>query len=99
MTEQEFRTGASDSAPSLPPHMQRVVEERGELEHKLRALVAFIGTPKFDALADDEKSDLREQAEHMARYRDVLKRRYERAVGQPDSDLDPLFTEGKIGQG
>lgn len=62
-----------------PPHIQRVQEERGQLDDRRTKLRAFFSTDLFSGLAPDERTDMREQAEHMDAYQQVLNRRLERA--------------------
>lgn len=59
----------------LLPHQQRVVEERDELQERLRLLTHFLTTPTFDALQKNERHDLVEQRLAMAVYFSILQRR------------------------
>lgn len=60
----------------MKAHELRVVEEKKELEAKLMALQAFIITnPLFEDLPRNEKQLLREQAQVMDEYNDILKSR------------------------
>ena len=57
-------------------HQQRVVEEKDELQTKLIALQRFIcQNSTFETLPDDEKKRLRNQAEVMDEYSDILMER------------------------
>lgn len=60
----------------MEAHELRVVEESKELETKLAALQQFICTnPVFEDLSRKEKQLLREQAQVMDEYNDILKER------------------------
>lgn len=52
--------------------IDRVKLELEELEHKLGALTAFIGTEKFDALTEDRRQALERQHIAMGSYRRAL---------------------------
>ena len=62
---------------TLQPHQQRVVDEKNELDEKLKKLRAFCSQVGgiFDALPTEEKQRLTEQEGHMAAYSEVLGRR------------------------
>lgn len=60
---------------ALEPYQQRVVDEKNELDKKLKALNAMLKTPIFEKLNILEKKLLEEQAELMTRYSAVLKQR------------------------
>ena len=60
----------------MEAHQQRVVQERDDLQEKLTYLQIFIcQSHAFDDLGDDEKSRLRNQAEIMDEYSDILSAR------------------------
>ena len=59
----------------LPPHQQRVVEEKYELDEKLGKLLSFFQSEIFSSLSDAERSRLRNQARFMDGYSAVLKER------------------------
>lgn len=60
---------------SLPPHLQRVRDERYELGDRIRKLADFMATATFDGLNDAEKSRLRRQNEVMCEYSSILNER------------------------
>lgn len=66
---------AEQSVSGIPPHQQRVFDERADLDERLTKLNAFIDGKTFCALPVDEQARLQEQANHMASYLDVLARR------------------------
>lgn len=59
----------------MKPHQKRVVDEKSELDKKLDALKAFIGTPFFHTLEAKDRDLLSEQLGHMERYSGVLQLR------------------------
>ena len=62
----------------MRPHEQRVVQEKEELDVKLKALRLFIeSSPIFGNLSYREQSRLKYQADIMQRYSDVLGERIE----------------------
>lgn len=71
------------TTPTLQPHQQRVVDERGALSDKLTKLVAFVTYPNpiHSALDNAEKQRLSRQVCAMAAYLQVLDERIE-AFGQ-----------------
>jgi hypothetical protein len=60
---------------ALPPHQQRVIDERAELVEKSAKLEAFIGTPIYCGLPSDEQARLAHQFGIMESYCDVLAER------------------------
>jgi hypothetical protein len=58
--------------PGLLPHQQRVVDEKAELDERLRKLMTFTVTPTFAALDEAERNRLAQQAATMAMYSDIL---------------------------
>jgi hypothetical protein len=54
---------------------QRVIDERADLDSRLRSLRHFIGSPEFDAIPTAEQHLLLRQALHMADYEAVLDQR------------------------
>lgn len=71
---------SSTTDPSLPPHQQRVVTEKAELEEKLGKLRTFFNTSTYAAMADaqngrEEQDRLNEQADVMDRYIAILRER------------------------
>lgn len=60
----------------MPEHQMRVIEERNELQAKLMALHGFICKGSvFETLDVSEQDRLREQANIMGQYDDILKAR------------------------
>lgn len=56
----------------LPPHQQRVVDEKVELDHKLDNLRVFFGTPIFKGLPEAEQGRMGQQAAVMNTYSEIL---------------------------
>ncbi|MBB2928375.1 crAss001_48 related protein [Paraburkholderia silvatlantica] len=54
------------------PHQQRVIDEKTELDEKLTKLSAFVGTPIFSGLAEEERERLAAQARAMGEYSRIL---------------------------
>lgn len=52
-------------AITLQPHQQRVVDEKVELDERMRKLDAFMGTPTYFALHLDERMRLGRQMRLM----------------------------------
>ena len=67
--------GQPTLASSLPPHQQRVVEEKRDLDEKLAKLGAFFDTPIFAGLDEGEKGRLELQEEVMTKYSVILGQR------------------------
>lgn len=62
----------------MQPHQQRVVDEKSELDIKIKALSDFIQSSHIYAnLPQEEQSRLLEQYGIMCNYSDVLGRRIE----------------------
>lgn len=62
-----------DAPAGLPPHQQRVVDEKAELADRLAKLDAFIlDSPVFLTLPEAEQARMKRQAVAMATYCDVL---------------------------
>lgn len=60
----------------VPPHQQRIYEEKGELDAKLRGLTSFIEShPIFPGLSSDERARMMDQQNIMARYSAILSER------------------------
>jgi len=62
----------------LPPHQQRVVAECEQLAGRIKKLEAFLATPVFAGLADDERQLLKMQADAMVSYLGIINTRVER---------------------
>ncbi|MES2348331.1 MAG: DUF2829 domain-containing protein [Pseudomonadota bacterium] len=58
-----------------PAHQQRVVTERDELAEKISKLAAFLVTPTYQRLADEEQTRLANQLDVMRLYCAVLNQR------------------------
>ena len=65
----------------LQPHQQRVVEEKKELDIKIKALQTFIERNEmFYFTSTEEKSDMRRQLHTMETYSQILQRRINRFI-------------------
>ena len=65
----------------LQPHQQRVVEEKNELDSKIKSLQNFIEmNDTFKAFIEEEKNDMREQLKFMQFYSLALQRRINRFI-------------------
>lgn len=62
----------------LPPHVQRVVAERAQLDDKLEKLLAFLDSPRSAQLEAIDQELLARQANLMQAYSNVLAHRLER---------------------
>ena len=60
------------TASGLPPHQQRVIDEKAELDDKLTKLDAFTVTDRFLGLPLQEQSRMVNQSVHMRNYSEVL---------------------------
>lgn len=69
------------TAAAIPPHVQRMVEERDQLEDRLTKLTAFFDTDTFVGLDEHDRVLMQSQASLMTAYRDILNARIERANG------------------
>jgi hypothetical protein len=56
----------------MQPHQQRVVDEKAELDSKLEKLRAFLPSPIFAKLDEDERKRLFTQANIMSDYSEIL---------------------------
>lgn len=58
----------------IPPHQQRVLDEKAELDSKLEKLSAFISSDKFTSIVSDaaERERLVCQEETMRDYSGIL---------------------------
>lgn len=57
---------------NLPPHQQRVVTEKAELDDKLIKLGGFFESPIFAGLPKEEQSRLWRQGDVMGDYSKIL---------------------------
>lgn len=67
-----------ENAAKYAPHQQRVLTEQRELADKLQKLTAFLNSDKVENIGGIEIEALREQAEHMQAYLNVLSQRIQR---------------------
>lgn len=59
--------------PSLPPHIQRMIDEYKQLDDRTTKLYKFIAeSPIYQSLARDEKEDMKEQLTSMYKYVNIL---------------------------
>lgn len=65
----------------MQPHIERMIEEKEQLDERRDRLVAFFETNIFNSLDDAEKGRMRAQANFMLRYSEVLGDRIEAAAG------------------
>lgn len=70
---------APQTVVPIPSHLQRVVDEKRDLDDKLGKLLTFKDGPIYAGLEHAEQQRLAEQAGHMKRYSDVLGDRLEAA--------------------
>ncbi len=61
----------------LPPHQQRVLAEKVELDTRREKLIAFFSTPVFHALPESEQILMERQAVAMRTYSEILAQRVE----------------------
>lgn len=61
----------------LPPHQQRVIGECEQLADRIKKLEAFLSTPVFAGLPDDERQLLKMQADAMVLYLGIINTRVE----------------------
>lgn len=65
--------GTSTATSALPPHQQRVLDEKQDLDIKASALSQFIGhNPIFNTLDPAEQERLKEQNDVMWQYSEIL---------------------------
>lgn len=57
---------------NLLPHQQRVIDEKAELDSRLNKLLAFTAAEGFFKLQIEEQGRMKEQAEYMQAYSNVL---------------------------
>lgn len=63
--------------PALPPHQQRVLDEKIELDVKLSKLLAFFGSETYKAIPGQDQHLLQQQAVSMEHYSEILGMRIE----------------------
>lgn len=69
------------AAPALQPHQQRMLDEKAQLDPRVKALQAFVETPLFASLDSSEQFDQHDQLNAMERYQAALGRRIARFQG------------------
>lgn len=57
---------------TLPPHQQRVIDEKAQNDERMEKLCAFFDTPIFAGLIEEEKFDMRYQFALMRELSGVL---------------------------
>lgn len=73
---------------NLQPHQQRVVNERDELQTKLKALTTFIDlNATFNTLTKTEQDLLQKQEVIMRQYVSILTQRIDRFLPEDDFPL------------
>ncbi len=65
----------AEQFPGLPAHQQRVVTERDELAERIAKLSAFLATPTYQRLDDEEQTRLANQLEAMRLLCAILNQR------------------------
>ena len=60
------------ASSDVPPHQQRVLDEKAELDDRSTKLQAFFSNPIFSGLPADEQDRLQKQAIAMQAYSEVL---------------------------
>ncbi len=62
--------------PTIPPHQQRVIDEKTELDVKAQKLSLFISeSPIFTTLHLDEQERMKKQNDIMWQYSEILNER------------------------
>lgn len=75
-----------DKKDDIPPHVQRMIDERNELSNRAQKLYNFINSNRiFETLSSEEQEDMRNQLESMTKYLESLERRLKRALGDVDN--------------
>lgn len=64
--------------PSVEPWQERVIEEKRELDAKIKRLRGFAGTPAWARMDERDRSLMVRQLEHMVGYSETLAARIER---------------------
>lgn len=57
------------------PYQERVIEEKTQLDEKLRKIRAFMVSPEFGRLSPEEQGRIKHQENTMWEYSDVLRER------------------------
>ena len=75
---------------SVPPHVQRMLEESNQLGQRLLALDDFTNTNVFKALPELDQQLLLSQGAPMQAYLRILTLRIQRAAPQPPATTGEL---------
>ena len=62
---------------TIPPHQQRVLDEKIELDVKLSNLLAFFGSETYKSLPGQDQHLLQQQSVSMEHYSEILGMRIE----------------------
>lgn len=65
----------------LPPHQQRVIAECEQLADRIQKLEAFLHTPLFAGLPEDERQLIKTQADAMVVYLGIINTRVSKIRG------------------
>lgn len=71
----DAKPSSTGPGSTVPPHQQRVMAERHDLDDKLSKLAAFINTAQFSTLPGAEQARMRTQAVAMRTYSEILAER------------------------
>lgn len=66
----------------MPSYIERMVNEKSDLDNLIQRLTAFIEAPVFRELNETHKYLLRMQLSHMQAYSDILKYRIELSLDE-----------------
>ncbi len=86
LKDQLFQATQPAQAPvesALPPHQQRVITEKAELDEKLSKLLAFFGSETYKAIPGQDQHLLQQQSVSMEHYSEILGMRIEGFGIQP----------------
>jgi hypothetical protein len=68
---------------TIPPHQQRVIAEKAELDEKLSKLLAFFDSETYKAIPGQDQQMLQQQSVSMEHYSEILGMRIEGFGIQP----------------
>lgn len=74
---QATQPAQTPTEPALPPHQQRVLDEKIELDVKLSNLLAFFGSEIYKSLPGQDQHLLQQQSVSMEHYSEILGMRIE----------------------
>lgn len=74
---QSAQVAQAPAEPALPPHQQRVLDEKAELDIKLSNLLAFFGSEIYKSIPGQDQHLLQQQAVSMEHYSEILGMRIE----------------------